>query len=64
MDPQNGIPLVADLDALFDAGLISFESSGELVVSSLLNAEEREIFDISDKSLRRQPTRTTAEYLA
>ena len=63
LDPHNGLPLVASLDALFDAGLISFESSGKLLVSSVLNAAERHIFGIADKSLAKRPTPKTAEYL-
>ncbi|MET4687722.1 HNH endonuclease [Sinorhizobium fredii] len=31
LDPENGLPLVATLDALFDAGLISFNDQGELL---------------------------------
>lgn len=36
----NGLPLVASLDALFDAGLISFKPSGNLIVSSILSESE------------------------
>ncbi len=64
LDPDNGLPLVANLDALFDAGLISFESSGKLIVSSILNAAERQLFGIEDESLVRTPTAKTTEYLA
>ncbi|MGO7165362.1 HNH endonuclease, partial [Rhizobium johnstonii] len=28
LDPENGLPLVATLDALFDVGLISFDDQG------------------------------------
>jgi len=64
LDPDNGFPLMANLDALFDAGLISFESSGKLIVSSMLNVTERQLFGIADKSLTKTPTAKTAEYLA
>ncbi|HEV2950111.1 MAG TPA: HNH endonuclease signature motif containing protein, partial [Gemmataceae bacterium] len=50
LDPHNGLPLVASLDALFDAGLISFESSGKMVVSSKLKTAERRIFAIGKES--------------
>src|SRR5262249_5289101 len=40
LDPQNGLPLIASLDALFDVGLISFESSGKLITSSSLSIAE------------------------
>ncbi len=63
LDPNNGLPLTASLDALFDAGLISFDSSGKLIVSSKLKATEQEIFGIRQASLTRTPTEKTAEYL-
>lgn len=64
LDPNNGLPLVASLDALFDRGLISFNSSGGLIVSPKLDPMERKIFGISDKSLMKKPTGETAKYLA
>ncbi|TDK33212.1 HNH endonuclease [Luteimonas terrae] len=36
LDPSNGLPLVATLDALFDAGLITFNDNGDLLVSPRL----------------------------
>ncbi len=63
LDPNNGIPLIASLDALFDAGLISFDESGKLLVSSMLKDMERQIFGVNDTSLIRRPTKKTAEYL-
>jgi hypothetical protein len=64
LDPNNGLPLTASLDALFDAGLISFDESGKLIVSSLLQAKERQIFGINNASLTRMPAQKTLEYLA
>jgi hypothetical protein len=64
LDPENGIPLLANLDALFDAGLISFDSSRALLVTSRLNADERHIFDIDQRLLTMTPSTRTAEYLA
>ena len=64
LDPENGLPLIASLDALFDRGLISFEPSGRMIVSSLLNAAERKIFGIEKASLRKPPTTKMAAYLA
>ena len=63
LDPNNGLPLVASLDALFDAGLISFESSGDLIVSSVLSESEQQIFGLNALSLTKTPTRKTARYL-
>jgi len=64
LDPDNGLPLIASLDALFDAGLISFDSSGKLIASSHVNTTERDIFGIGARSLRKKPTGKMAEYLA
>jgi putative restriction endonuclease len=64
LDPYNGLPLTANLDALFDAGLISFADSGELLVSSKLNDGERKIFRILDCSLTKAPSIETTKYLA
>ena len=64
LDPNNGLPLVASLDALFDAGLISFASSGTLIVSSVLSKSERRIFGLNSQSLAKPPPQKTALYLA
>lgn len=64
LDVNNGLPLVANLDALFDNGLISFESSGEMIVSSKLSNSERQIFSIGGRSLSKKPSEETAVYLA
>jgi len=64
LDPNNGLPLIASLDALFDAGLISFDEAGKLIVSAMLQAKERHIFGLDDASLKRMPAQKTLEYLA
>jgi putative restriction endonuclease len=64
LDPENGLPLIASLDALFDAGLISFDSSGKLIASSKVSMAERGIFGIGETALRRKPTPRMAGYLA
>lgn len=64
LDPNNGLPLVASLDALFDTGLISFASSGTLIVSSVLSKSERQIFGLDSQSLIKAPPQKTVEYLA
>jgi len=43
----NGILLVANLDALFDRGLISFEDSGEISISPRVNAACRDLLQLS-----------------
>lgn len=64
LDPENGLPLIASLDALFDSGLISFASSGKLVFSSKLITTERIIFGIDEASLRKKPSARMIEYLS
>ena len=63
LDLHNGLPLVASLDALFDAGLISFETSGALLVSSLLPESEQQIFGVQSLSLTKTPSEKAAQYL-
>jgi predicted restriction endonuclease len=64
LDPNNGLPLVANLDALFDAGLISFESLGKMLVSPRLSASERQKLGLGELSLTSPPTTETMGYLA
>ena len=64
LDPENGLPLVATLDALFDAGLIAFASDGAMLVSERLPAEERDKLQLQGSRLRWRPDARTAAYLA
>lgn len=64
LDPFNGLPLVANLDALFDAGLISFADDGVMLVSKRLNKEERKLFGLTGLRLSVIPKAETAGYLA
>jgi hypothetical protein len=64
LDPNNGLALVANLDALFDAGLISFGSAGKILISGQLSPTEQSIFSIIDRKLRMPPTKTTGNFLA
>ena len=61
LDPNNGVPLVANLDALFDAGLIGFDKSGEMLVSKELHDET--LLNGVPTSLSRKPTIEQAYYL-
>lgn len=63
LDAANGLPFIASLDALFDAGLISFDSDGGLLVSEQLGPSERSIFSIADRSLKAVPSKATINYL-
>ncbi|MBZ9867019.1 HNH endonuclease [Mesorhizobium sp. CA15] len=62
LDPRNGLPLVAHLDALFDRGLISFGEAGDLLISGLVSDDERRILHLSD-GLQKPPHSETARYL-
>ncbi|HET7322227.1 MAG TPA: HNH endonuclease signature motif containing protein, partial [Longimicrobiaceae bacterium] len=64
LDPQNGLPLVATLDALFDSGLICFDPAGALVASRRLPAAERSVLRLDGAKLTRYPTEKTQKYLA
>lgn len=64
LDPANGLPLTANLDALFDAGLISFDAAGRLIVSSDLDVAERQIYALEGRTMTKIPASRTAEYLA
>ena len=46
MDVFNGLLLSANLDAAFDSGLISFDSSGNMMFSSQLSDEDRGLISI------------------
>ena len=64
LDPANGLPLVANLDALFDAGLISFDDRGSILVSPELPFSEQQLYNLPGKALRRNPPDKTVAYLA
>ncbi len=64
LDPNNGLLLTANLHKLFDAGLISFEDSGKMVVSSKLSTSEQEIFGVIGRRLSKKPSAETVKYLA
>lgn len=63
LDPSNGLPLLATLDALFDAGLVTFGPDGTLLTSSLLHKDEKRLLGIKRHKLSRRPNRHTARYL-
>lgn len=64
LDPANGLPLMATLDALFDAGLISFEDTGAMLISPLLDEAERGLLGLTGLALSAAPSPATASYLA
>ena len=62
LDSQNGIILSANMDALFDRGLISFEDDGSMLISSELSIQDRALLGIPVK-LRQQPSQGLRKYL-
>ncbi|HEY5260252.1 MAG TPA: HNH endonuclease, partial [Rhabdochlamydiaceae bacterium] len=64
LDPNNGLLLTANLHKLFDAGLISFEDSGKLLVSSKLSQTEKRIFSVVGQRLSKMPSSEMAKYLS
>ncbi len=65
LDPANGLPLIPNLDMLFDAGYIAFDDSGIGLFSSRLSASARVAFGISDQlHLVRPPHPDERIYLA
>jgi HNH endonuclease len=56
LDPFNGLLLAPQLDALFDAGLISFEDSGQILLppSPSLSTDDRRLLGVHpDLKLRK-----------
>lgn len=64
LDPANGLPLAVHLDALFDAGLISFDTNGAMMVSPDLDDAAIALYDLSSElHLRHAPTEQQEDYL-
>ncbi|MDX0680119.1 hypothetical protein GOD41_32010 [Sinorhizobium medicae] len=61
LDPENGLPLVATLDALFDTGLISFNDQGELLTKASLQDHPNLVE--SGMRLCRSPSPKMRDYL-
>lgn len=62
LDPENGLLLTAHLDALFDAALITFSRSGEMVIAPVLSESDRQLIPLGDR-LRKEPSPQLAAYL-
>jgi len=62
LNPHNGLPLIANLDALFDRGLITFTSTGEMIVSTQMGETERDILGVPAR-LRRPPHQNQLKFL-
>ncbi|WP_197994471.1 HNH endonuclease [Gimesia maris] len=64
LDPNNGLALVATLDALFDSHLISFDVDGNIILSSRLPEHEWALLGISsDMRFLNKPSIDTEQYL-
>ena len=63
LDPNNGLPLIANLDALFDRGLISFAEDGELLVSKSIGENHRKDLNLDHRGLRSSPPVAMLPYL-
>ena len=64
LDPANGLPLVVHLDALFDAGWISFADDGALLISPRLANGVVVLYGLRNGlRLRHAPNRAQASYL-
>lgn len=63
LDGQNGLFLTAELDALFDRGLISFGNDGQMIIAARLRRADRKLFQLP-RPLRKTPTKRQRQYLA
>jgi HNH endonuclease/EVE domain-containing protein len=67
LSSNNGLPLLATFDALFDAGLITFDEEGLMKLSSGLAARDRKELDLigvgNAQRLRRRPTDKEQNFL-
>lgn len=62
IDPFNGLLLAAHLDALFDKGLISFDSNGFILISDLISETDLNKLSI-DKSMQLKMPPEIHEYM-
>lgn len=63
LDGENGLLLTADLDALFDKGLISFAHDGGMLIANRVSRKDRTLFRLP-RPLRLRPTPGQRRYLA
>lgn len=63
LDGENGLLLTANLDALFDGGLISFSDDGAMVVASRLGRGDRRLLCLP-RPLRKTLSASQRRYLA
>lgn len=63
LDPANGLLLSANIDILFDKGLLCFDDNGRMLISSRLSTAERHTLGLSGR-LRQKPDARQRIYLA
>ena len=65
LDPNNGLPLVATLDDLFDSFLISFSTDGSMLISDVLSNRDLACLKL-DRGMRlsKKPSANQESYLA
>jgi putative restriction endonuclease len=63
LDPNNGLPLTANLDALFDRGLIGFDDAGQMLLSHELSDVNLDLLNLP-MPLCQRPSETQAYYLS
>ena len=63
LDPSNGLLLSANIDLLFDKGLISFSSRGEMLMSESLSRSDRKLLGLP-QPLRMPLNEAQRRYLA
>lgn len=63
LDPENGLPLVANLDALFDARFISFDDEGAILISSMLEKSVVTMLGVVALKLTRKPSERMRAFL-
>jgi predicted restriction endonuclease len=63
LDPANGILLAANVDILFDRGLVSFDDHGRMLTSARLSAADLRLLGLP-ADLRKRPDARQQSYLA
>lgn len=64
LDGNNGLLLTATLDALFDKGLITFEETGDIKLSTSLGPDDRSILKLDELKLAKALNDEQKRYLA
>jgi hypothetical protein len=64
LNSANGILLEANLDALFDNGLISFAQDGTILISKLIERAEVKLLNLDGLRLRKKISKDTENFLS